>query len=56
MNITEDIELQGTDKKLPYVIVGDKAFPLKRYLSRPYPANKIGGDKSQQKQFDCTLS
>lgn len=24
---------------LPYVLVGDKAFPLKQYLMRPYPSN-----------------
>ncbi|VDI07439.1 Hypothetical predicted protein [Mytilus galloprovincialis] len=30
-------ELPGRDKKVPFVVVGDEAFPLKEYLMKPYP-------------------
>jgi hypothetical protein len=33
---------------LPYVMVGDEAFPLKPYLLKPYNANKIRGDESKK--------
>lgn len=28
-------------KEIPYYLVGDEAFPLKPWLSRPYPGKKI---------------
>lgn len=37
LNIPEDCALPGTNNVAPYVILGDEAFPLKRYLMRPYP-------------------
>lgn len=37
---------------MPYVIVGDEAFPLKKYLLRPYPGSQIQGD---QKEFSTTV-
>jgi len=33
---------------LPFVIVGDEAFPLKRYLLRPYPGNSARNDESKK--------
>lgn len=40
-NIPEPAALPGSTIKLPYVIVGDEAFPLKSYLMRPYPAKQL---------------
>ena len=31
--------------KMPYVMVGDAAFPLKTYLIRPYPGRNLTMDK-----------
>lgn len=36
-NIPEPQPLYQGGPVLPYVIVGDEAFPLKKYLLRPYP-------------------
>ncbi|VDI07440.1 Hypothetical predicted protein [Mytilus galloprovincialis] len=40
-------ELPGRDKKVPFVVVGDEAFPLKEYLMKPYP-QRCGLDDSQR--------
>ena len=38
VNLPDDCPLPGTSSpSLPYVIVGDEAFPLKNYLLRPFP-------------------
>ncbi|KAJ8025522.1 Protein ALP1-like [Holothuria leucospilota] len=37
--------LPGTDVEVPYVFVGDEAFPLKKYLMRPYPGRDLPIDK-----------
>lgn len=39
---------------LPYVIVGDEAFPLRTYLMRPYPRRRA--DEHRQKVFNMRLS
>ena len=37
--------LSGTGRpELPYVMVGDEAFPLRNYLLRPYPGCNLPGD------------
>lgn len=33
--------LPFADQKVPYVIVGDDAFPLKNYLMKPYPGQNL---------------
>lgn len=53
IGLPPDENIQGTP--LPYVIVGDEAFPLKRYLMRPFP--RSGPRLSQQaKIFNYRLS
>jgi len=37
LNIPNDQYLPDADEKLSLVIIGDEAFPLKKYLLRPYP-------------------
>ena len=37
LHIPEPYELNGSSIKLPYVLIGDEAFPLKNYLMKPYP-------------------
>lgn len=45
--------LSNSNRILPYVFVGDEAFPLKRYLMRPFP----GRDLVRQKRvFNYRLS
>ena len=37
--------LPGTTRpKLPYVMVGDEAFPLRNYLLRSFPGRNLPGD------------
>lgn len=37
--------LPGTvTPELPYVMVGDEAFPLRNYLLRPYPGRNLPGN------------
>jgi hypothetical protein len=40
--------LPNSEEPLPFVIVGDEAFPLKRYLLRPYPGVLARNDESKQ--------
>lgn len=37
LNVPEEQPLPGRDLKVPYVIVADDAFALKRYIMKPYP-------------------
>jgi len=48
LNIPKDNALPNTQNVMPYVIVGDEAFPLKKYLLRPYPGSQIQGDSSKR--------
>lgn len=41
LNIPPDTELPGTNTKMPFVFVGDEAFPLLNNLLRPYPRNQL---------------
>lgn len=44
LNVPNDTFLPGTIIEVPYVIVGDEAFPLKPYLLRPYPGKSLDTD------------
>nr|CAH7748459.1 unnamed protein product [Callosobruchus chinensis] len=41
MNIPPEQVLPGTNIMIPYFFVGDKAFPLKTYIMRPYPGKSL---------------
>ena len=43
LNLPEGLD--GTCNKFLYVFVGDKAFPLKSCLIKPYPRNKLDDSK-----------
>lgn len=34
--------LPGTNIKVPHVLLGDEAYPLKSFLMRPFPASQLG--------------
>jgi len=41
LNVPPSTVLPGTTNVVPYVILGDEAFPLKEYLMRPYPGKQL---------------
>lgn len=45
LNVPPPSKLPGSDKILPYVLLGDEAFPLKSYLMRPYPRRELDHDE-----------
>ena len=45
LSIPEPANLPGTTTMLPYVFVGDAAFPLKTYMVRPYPGRFLEEDR-----------
>lgn len=45
MILPDPSPLAGTEEpSLPYVMVGDEAFPLRNYLLRPYPGHHLPGN------------
>lgn len=48
LNIPNSKPPPNSEEPLPFVIVGDEAFPLKRYLIRPYPGFTARNDESKQ--------
>jgi len=53
LGIPGDSCLPGTDIKFPHYLVGDEAFPLKKYIMRPYPGVNLN---KTQKIFNYRLS
>lgn len=47
--------LPGQEEPTPYVFVGDEAFPLTKYLMRPYPKLKVTGNL-QNKIYNYRIS
>lgn len=45
LNLPNDECLPGTTVKVPYVIVGDDAFPLSKRLMKPFPQRGLSKDK-----------
>jgi hypothetical protein len=44
LNIPPDSCLPGNNTEAPFIVVGDDAFPLKTYLTRPYPGRQSSGN------------
>ena len=53
MNLPLETMLLDSNKKAPFVLVGDEAFPLKKYLMRPYTWKQL--DNTQKRIFNCRL-
>ncbi len=53
LGLPTDEQLPDSHRTLPYVFVGDDAFPLKRYLMKPYP---LKHQNNRQKIFSYRLS
>ncbi|KAK3921453.1 LOW QUALITY PROTEIN: Protein ALP1-like [Frankliniella fusca] len=45
MNLPDAEPLSGLNMPFPYVFVGDEAFPLTRYMMRPYPRRDLTDEK-----------
>jgi hypothetical protein len=48
LNIPNSKRPPSSEKPLPFVIVGDEAFPVKRYLLRPYPGVSTRNDENMK--------
>jgi len=48
LNISNSKPPPNSEEPLPFVTVGDEAFPLKKYLLRPYPGISVRNDESKQ--------
>ena len=53
LNIPGPRQLPNSEKSLPFVIVGDDAFPLKTYLMKPFP---FRNQNPEQRIFSYRLS
>ena len=55
LNLPEDEPMSNADQlgKMPYVIVGDAAFPLQKHLMRPFPGR---GGSEEQRIYNYRLS
>ena len=56
LKIPPDQYLAGTTQTAPCVIVGDEAFPLKRYLMRPFPSSQLDDEGNKNFNYRLTLA
>ena len=56
INLPEPEPLRDDDRQtpIPYMFVGDEAFPLKPYLMRPFPGRSL--DSQEKRIFNYRLS
>jgi hypothetical protein len=45
LNVPEDNYIPNTNVKIPYAVVADEAFPLKKYIMRPYGGRHLSVEK-----------
>ena len=53
INIPDPIPLPHRTKEIPFVCTGDDAFPLSKYMMKPYPFKNLSTDK---RVFNYSLS
>lgn len=53
--IPKEEELPNSNIIVPYVFIGDEAFPLRNYLMRPFPRNQLQ-DNQEKAVFNYNLS
>lgn len=53
IHLPEDQKLPGSQRTVPFVLIGDDAFPLKRYLMKPFP---FKNQNKEQRIFSYRLS
>jgi hypothetical protein len=52
-HISSEKNIEGVEGKMPCVFVADEAFPLRQYIMRPFPGNKL---RLAQRIFNYRLS
>ena len=55
LGLPRPMAMPFSDKVLPFVFVGDEAFPMKYNLMRPYPGRVVGTLSTDQQIFNLRL-
>lgn len=56
IDLPEPTQIVENGPKLPYYLVGDEGFGLKKYLQRPYPGKKKGNLTESKRIYNYRLS
>src|SRR5262249_9572455 len=56
IDLPEPTEIEEGGPVLPYYLVGDEGFGLKKYLQRPYPGKSKGNLSESKRIFNYRLS